>query len=119
MNYPLWVYSGLGQGPKPAKSGHLICDDEWNNVKAVKKCNCSIHGEQGIGLVCTHVAHAVDANQRVGFFWGSEDDLARPDAWCKACQDSDSDEWFKEADFKIFCCLCWDEAKQVCGGFSE
>jgi hypothetical protein len=94
-------------------------------VKDTKTCNCPTHGKQGIGLVCTHVAHAIDANQRVGFFWGSEDHLARPDAWCKACEDklvaladSNGNEWFKEADFKIFCCLCWDQAKQVCGGFS-
>jgi hypothetical protein len=58
------------------------------------------------------------------FFWGSEEDLARPDAWCRACEgtlvalgDGDANEWFKEADFKIFCCLCWDHAKQVCSGF--
>jgi hypothetical protein len=90
-----------------------------------KTCNCPAHGEQGIGLVCTHVAHATDAQQQVGFFWGEQDDLARPDAWCKACEDklagladSDGNAWFKQADFKIFCCLCWDHAKQVCGGFS-
>ncbi|MFO0681195.1 MAG: hypothetical protein U0234_04045 [Sandaracinus sp.] len=28
------------------------------------------HGRQGIGLACTHVAHAIDSGEQVGFFWG-------------------------------------------------
>lgn len=47
------------------------------------------------------------------------------DAWCHASErklvapgaDS-SNEWFKEADFKIVCASCWDHAQQVCGGFT-
>jgi hypothetical protein len=90
-----------------------------------KTCNCPIHGEQGISLVCVHIAHAVDSAEKVGFFWGSDNDLARPDAWCKSCEeklvaapDGAQGQWFRDADFKIFCASCWDDAKRVCGGFA-
>lgn len=83
---------------------------------------CQVHGRQGIGLVCTHIAHAVDGDHpRVGFFHGNETDTARPDAWCRACEDSlieldgdQGDRWFDNADFKVFCQFCWDEAAAVC-----
>lgn len=91
-----------------------------------KTCNCPIHGKQGIGLVCIHVARATDEIQQVGFFWGSQDDLSRPDAWCQSCEEKlvalgadNGNEWFKEADFKVFCASCWDHAKYVCGGFPD
>ena len=79
---------------------------------------CPAHGRQGIGLACTHVAHAIDSGARVGFFWGDDTDIARPDAWCTACNEkllalrgASSERWFEEADFKILCAACWDEAK--------
>jgi hypothetical protein len=85
-----------------------------------------VHGRQGIGLVCRHIASAVDRGERVGFFWGDDTDTARPDAWCSECETAlvslagaPSDGWFVDAGFKIFCALCWDEAKAVCGGFTE
>jgi hypothetical protein len=85
---------------------------------------CPTHGQQGIGLVCTHVAHAAERGERVGFFWGDETDTARPDAWCKQCEqglialgDASAEQWFIDAEFKIFCASCWDEAKVICGGF--
>lgn len=85
---------------------------------------CHIHGEQGIGLVCKHIAIAVDRGEMTGFFWGDETDTARPDAWCTQCEMSlralngaSSEQWFRDAEFKIFCAACWDEAKAVCGGF--
>lgn len=91
---------------------------------AITQVNCTAHGDQGIGLVCKHIAVAVDAGNRVGFFWGDDTDTARPDAWCSACEQSllalqgqSSEQWFLAAEFKIFCALCWDEAKAVCGGF--
>ena len=82
--------------------------------------NCPTHGSQGIGLVCTHVAHAIDSRERVGFFWGDDTDTARPDAWCAACEQklvalngASSEQWFVEAEFKILCAACWDEARHV------
>jgi hypothetical protein len=95
-------------------------------VAAMTQVNCTAHGDQGIGLVCKHIAVAVDAGTSVGFFWGDDTDTARPDAWCLACEKSliglngqSSENWFLDAEFKIFCALCWDEAKAVCGGFSQ
>jgi hypothetical protein len=81
---------------------------------------CGKHGKQGIGLVCTHVAHAIDSGDRVGFFWGDDRDTARPDAWCEACErklvalnGESSERWFIDAQFKILCTACWDEAKRL------
>ncbi len=89
----------------------------------MKKVRCPNHGEQGIGLVCKHIAIAVDAGERVGFFWGDDADMARPDAWCSHCErnlvalkGASSKQWFLDAEFKIFCAACWDEAKAICGG---
>ena len=42
-----------------------------------KSANCALHGTQGIGLVCTHIARALDTGARVGFFWGDDSDTAR------------------------------------------
>ena len=91
-----------------------------------KTTDCHRHGSQGIGLVCTHIAHAIDSNAQVGFFWGDDTDTARPDAWCSECEKAlvalkgaSSEDWFKEAEFKILCAGCWDEAKAVCGGFAS
>ena len=88
--------------------------------------DCSFHGRQGIGLVCEHIAFAVNRDARVGFFWGGDTDTARPDAWCAECEralialkGASSEQWFRDARFKIFCARCWDEAKAVCGGFTS
>jgi len=93
---------------------------EYRGARMTKTANCPKHGPQGIGLVCTHVAHAIDSHQDVGFFWGDDTDTARPDAWCAACelelvalQGAPSDTWFVACDFKILCAACWDEAKRV------
>lgn len=83
---------------------------------------CSSHRKQGIGLVCTHIALAVDREEKVGFYFGNDTDTARPDAWCQACETAlialngaDSTAWFEAAEFKIFCAVCWDAASRVCG----
>ena len=80
---------------------------------------CPEHGRQGIGLACTHVAHAIDSGEPVGFFWGDDTDTARPDAWCWACEQAlravpageSTDEWFLACDNKVLCAGCWDLAK--------
>ena len=84
---------------------------------------CPLHGHQDIGLVCEHVALAVDRGERVGFFWGDDADTARPDARCLACEQAlvaldgaSSEQWFRDAHFKVICAACWHEAKRVCGG---
>jgi len=85
------------------------------------EADCSVHGRQGIGLVCTHIAHAVDSGKNVGFYWGDDTDTARPVAWCYACEQARlsvpegqaTDQWFLSCDYKIFCAACWDYAKLV------
>src|SRR5438128_8840883 len=54
----------------------------------------------------------------VGFFWGDDSDTAGPDAWCVECEQklrglngASSEHWFRDAQFKVFCAKCWDEAK--------
>lgn len=96
-------------------------DNSFGKSSKSDTCNCSVHGKQGIGLVCVHIAYAVDSGAAVGFFSDDTfDDLARPDAWCKACEerlldtpDEGQEQWFHDADFKIFCAACWDEAKNL------
>lgn len=92
----------------------------------MERTNCPVHGQQGIALVCKHIAHAVNRGEKVGFYWGRDSDTARPDAWCSQCEKAlveldgaSSEHWFKNAEFKIFCASCWDEAKAVCGGFRD
>ena len=89
-------------------------------MTAEKQTMCGRHGRQGIGLVCIHVALALDSREEVGFFWGDDTDTARPDAWCGKCESTlrsmgpqRSSEWFKQSDFKILCAACWDEAKNL------
>jgi hypothetical protein len=85
----------------------------------MREADCPRHGRQGIGLVCTHIAHAMDTGANVGFFWGDDVDTARPDAWCSECERSlvalqggSSEGWFVAAEFKVLCAACWDEAKR-------
>jgi hypothetical protein len=47
---------------------------------------CPVHGREGIGLVCEHIAFAVERGERVGFYRGDDTDTARPDAWCRECE---------------------------------
>jgi hypothetical protein len=50
-------------------------------MKKKYQIQCQVHGREGIGLVCEHIAGAVDRDELVGFFWGNDTDTARPDAW--------------------------------------
>jgi hypothetical protein len=102
--------------------GHCLSWRNFPQAKTVSQTtNCPRHGWQGIGLLCTHVAHAIDSGENVGFFWGDDTDNARPDAWCATCerklvalqQGVASDRWFMEADFKILCAFCWDDARRA------
>lgn len=85
----------------------------------MNQTTCGLHGRQGIGLVCVHVARAIDSGELVGFFWGDDTDTARPDAWCRECEQAllavtptdPTDAWFLACQFKIICSQCWDLAK--------
>ena len=83
--------------------------------------DCVEHGRQGFGIVCIHVAQAVDSGEQVGFFWSPDPEMARPFAWCAACETyltengGDVKRMAKSAKFRIICAMCWDEAKAVLG----
>jgi hypothetical protein len=87
---------------------------------SVDYLDCPEHGRQGVGLVCTHILDAIDFGEPVGFFWGDDTDTARPDAWCRECEeallavpeDESTEDWFLACDFKVLCAACWDLAKQ-------
>lgn len=80
---------------------------------------CGRHGKQGFGIVCVHVAKAIDSGEQVGFFWSPDPEMARPFAWCSACEEflnkngGDVRTLASVADFKLICAKCWDEAKAV------
>jgi len=79
---------------------------------------CPRHGTQGFGILCIHVAKAIDTGENVGFFWAEDEEMARPFAWCAACeqyhlQHGDFKLLAGVADFKVICAKCWDEAKYV------
>jgi hypothetical protein len=80
---------------------------------------CARHGWQGFGIVCVHVARAVDSGERVGFFESPDPEMARPFAWCAACErylnehGGDVGRLAPVAEFKILCAGCWDEAIEV------
>ena len=81
---------------------------------------CKKHGSQGIGLVCEHIAFAVDRGECVGFFWGDDTDTALPDAWCSECEvrvQKTGGEWEGEAEAhlgaKLLCGRCYDLAKKL------
>lgn len=87
-----------------------------------RSLDCPAHGTNGIGLVCDHIARAIDRGDKVGFFWGDDTDNARPDAWCAQCEQAlvaldgaSSESWFRDARFRVFCERCWDEARAICG----
>jgi hypothetical protein len=82
--------------------------------------SCERHGLQGLGIVCIHVALAIDAHEQVGFFWDNDAETGRPSAWCAACESAllklgggPIEDWARQADFKILCACCWDEAKEI------
>lgn len=87
------------------------------NNRKISRCK---HGEQEFAIACVHVCRAIDSGDLVGFYWASDVDGPRPDAWCQACErwsidhpNATIEEWMKVADFKFVCVCCWDEAKQL------
>jgi hypothetical protein len=81
--------------------------------------SCPQHGMQGVGLACQHIVTAYrEQKSSVGFYWSDDQDQARPDAWCDACEaalvkNEWSEAWHQAAGFEIICALCWDDAKSI------
>ena len=79
---PRWAASVRGTAIVAGRSTQSL------GVSMERSVICGQHGRQGIALVCTHIAHATDAGRKVGFFCGEAEEMARPDAWCKACEEA-------------------------------
>jgi hypothetical protein len=84
------------------------------------RVDCEKHGPQDLAIACIHVCRAIDTGEDVGFFWSTDTDGPRPDAWCRACEiwsrenpDASIDAWKECANFQLLCAGCWDEAKRV------
>jgi hypothetical protein len=88
-----------------------------------RKVSCCKHGNQPMAIACIHVCRAIESRSKVGFFWSTDTNGPRPDAWCLSCEqwslahpNDKIEEWMKVADFQFLCVECWDEAKNViCG----
>ncbi|RXF02017.1 hypothetical protein D9981_07855 [Pseudoalteromonas phenolica O-BC30] len=86
----------------------------------MKTVRCPKHGKQEVGVACIHILLALDENKTVGFYTKDYNDCARPWAWCSDCEhelvklgDNDKRSWMRRANFKVVCCNCWDEAKEL------
>ena len=81
--------------------------------------DCRKHGRVGFGIACIHICQAIDDGKQIGFYWGDQDErLARPDAWCAACEDyvvhhesATADDLKVVMHSQFLCERCWDEAK--------
>ena len=85
-----------------------------------EQVNCGKHGQQDFAIACIHVCRAIDTGESVGFFWSTDTDGPRPDAWCRACEswnlqhpDAPLKDWLRVANFQLLCVHCWDEAKAM------
>lgn len=86
----------------------------------MKQVNCQNHGRQEVGVACIHLLIALDNQEHVGFYSYDYKDCARPWAWCQNCEDklielgeSEKKQWMQEASFKVVCCKCWDDTKEM------
>jgi hypothetical protein len=76
-------------------------------------------------VVCRHVAFALSKERESGSSGAMirirQDRTLGVKNAKKRCGPERSllQKWFKEAEFKILCAACWDEAKAVCGGFTN
>jgi hypothetical protein len=83
---------------------------------------CDRHGVQEETFVCQHVVETLRDKRPCGFFWAQPAEKTRPDAWCSACNArvrASGGEWsseaLKEADVKLLCGACYDEAAVING----
>ena len=84
----------------------------------MKTVQCSVHGSQQATFVCQHVVDGLRRRERVCFFWASDPENQRSDAWCNDCNNrvaATGGEWIDEAlkhlEPKLLCGACYDLAK--------
>lgn len=87
---------------------------------AAPTITCDRHGAQDLALACIHACRAIDSGENVGFFWSTDTDGPRPDAWCSDCEGwlranpaAMAKDSMAVADFQFLCAVCWDDAKRV------
>jgi hypothetical protein len=82
--------------------------------------DCCEHGQQEATFVCQHIVETLKDGKARGFWWSSEQDVKRPDAWCHECNDkvkATDWEWTEEnaefANIQLLCGKCYDNAKEL------
>jgi hypothetical protein len=87
---------------------------------------CDRHGLQEETFVCQHIVAGLRAGIRVGFWWSTERETVRPDAWCTECNRKVAEtggDWTPEAEAlarpKILCGECYDDARRLMLGESD
>ena len=65
MGYDIIRFVRLGADVKGSGGWRDVQNDIANKGKSTE---CSLHGTQGIALVCTHIAHAVVRGEKCGFY---------------------------------------------------
>lgn len=86
----------------------------------IKTVLCEMHGKKDMSFACIHIAMAIDEKEKVGFYYSeAEEDLPQI-AWCESCEQwllDNGEEWTDvfqaNADFKMLCADCFDEAKEI------
>lgn len=85
-----------------------------------QKINCQVHGWQEQTFVCQHIAQSLHTGIPVGFYWSSESNQTRPDAWCSECEKARVEvggDWTPEVEeklrVKLLCGACYDYAKTI------
>ncbi|MGN7864075.1 hypothetical protein [Chryseobacterium sp. 22458] len=79
---------------------------------------CSSHGEQPFGVVCTHL---LTNEKKSGFHEQEDEGHGKPDAWCSECHErwqlmnrseAERERWEEICDFKMICGVCYDKIKE-------
>lgn len=82
--------------------------------------DCCEHGRQEETFVCQHIVETLKDKKPRGFWWYSEQNAPRPDAWCHECNDrvkATDWEWTEDneklANIQLLCGKCYDNAKDL------
>lgn len=82
--------------------------------------HCTTHGPSDFAFVCIHIGDAMNTSEKVGFFWSDPMDEFPAIAWCNSCESwllQHEEEWTEvfeqQADFKLICSACYEEAKTL------
>lgn len=81
---------------------------------------CDEHGLQQATFVCQHIILGLREDKPYGFWWSSDSNNPRPDAWCTACDEylaSSGGEWNDKteafAGVTLLCGSCYDRAREM------